>query len=119
MDIVASMNHLKFHRAPSEHVPAVVEPMAAFNRHFNYPFDAVKAEGHLRTFVSSEQLGRIWIATMNDEIIGYVILAFGLALNMEDAMRSLTNCTFANHTAVRVWANKFSILSNRRQNPWV
>jgi ribosomal protein S18 acetylase RimI-like enzyme len=44
-----------------------------------YPFDKTAAEENLKIFLTDENLGRIWLLTNEEQVVGYLILTFGFS----------------------------------------
>lgn len=57
----------------------VLEMMAAFNKTEDYTFDSVGREKNLLEFTSNESLGRLYVIKLQQQTIGYLVLAFGFS----------------------------------------
>lgn len=53
--------------------------MEQFNSIDNYSFDRRQTEANLLLFLANQNLGRAWVITSNNLIIGYIVLAFGFS----------------------------------------
>ncbi|WP_299901346.1 GNAT family N-acetyltransferase [uncultured Aquimarina sp.] len=57
----------------------VLEMMAAFNKIEGYEFDPIGREENVLAFTSDESLGRLYVMKYQQQIIGYLVLAFGFS----------------------------------------
>lgn len=57
----------------------VLEMMASFNKIEGYDFDSIHREKNLSEFTSNLSLGRLYVITLQQQIIGYLVLAFGFS----------------------------------------
>ncbi len=64
---------------PSDCIP-LGRMMAAFYAESDYAFDLDRARAALVELLDDERLGRVWLIVSADEIVGYVVLAFGFSL---------------------------------------
>jgi ribosomal protein S18 acetylase RimI-like enzyme len=53
--------------------------MSDFNALYDYPFNRSLASELLHLFIDDVNLGRLWLIQMNDQIIGYLVVAFGFS----------------------------------------
>jgi ribosomal protein S18 acetylase RimI-like enzyme len=65
--------------AALDDVPAILEMMAAFNAIDNYPFDKNLTLKNLKHFISTPNLGRLWIIYDSNVVAGYMVLAFAFS----------------------------------------
>ncbi|HSG32134.1 MAG TPA: GNAT family N-acetyltransferase [Thermodesulfobacteriota bacterium] len=66
--------------ASSKHIPALLDFIQSY-----YDFESItylenKVEKALRSLLNSEDIGRVWLITFNDEPVGYIILCFSYSL---------------------------------------
>ncbi|MGY3794891.1 GNAT family N-acetyltransferase [Aquimarina sp. 433] len=57
----------------------VLEMMAAFNKMEGYAFDSINREKNLLEFTSNGSLGRLYLIKLQQQTIGYLVLAFGFS----------------------------------------
>ena len=65
--------------ARQEDIPLILGMMQRFYAIDSYPFNYETANSNLRTFISNEQLGRLWIIFFENTPIGYLALTFGFS----------------------------------------
>ncbi len=66
--------------ASSKHIPVLLGFIQSY-----YDFESItylenKVEKALRNLINSEDLGRVWIITLNNKPVGYIILCFSYSL---------------------------------------
>ncbi len=57
----------------------ILDMMDAFNAIDGYPFDRTTRSENLHEFLQNDQLGRLWMIRHQDQVIGYVVIAFGFS----------------------------------------
>ncbi|GAA0732073.1 hypothetical protein GCM10009430_44910 [Aquimarina litoralis] len=57
----------------------VLEMMTSFNKMEGYEFDPIGREKNLLEFTSNESLGRLYVIKLQQQTIGYLVLAFGFS----------------------------------------
>ncbi|WP_299610131.1 GNAT family N-acetyltransferase [uncultured Aquimarina sp.] len=57
----------------------VLEMMASFNKMEGYAFDPMGRQKNLLEFTSNGSLGRLYVMKLHQQIIGYLVLAFGFS----------------------------------------
>lgn len=70
---------LSFLPASKESIPKILEMMADFYALEGYPFDSETTSLNLHNFIADTNLGRLWLLIFGEEIIGYIVLAFGFS----------------------------------------
>ena len=70
---------LGFQLATSDEIATVVEMMQDFFAIDAYPFEKKATTSNLIEFVDNQQLGRLWLITLQTETIGYVVMTFGFS----------------------------------------
>ncbi|MFS4466819.1 GNAT family N-acetyltransferase [Maribacter sp. 2210JD10-5] len=70
---------VEFEIATIEYIPKLLEMMRGFNAVDNYSFNPKITEQNLTDFLSNESLGRLWLISVEDKPIGYVVLTFGFS----------------------------------------
>lgn len=68
-----------FQEASIEMAPEMLSMMAAFNAIDHYPFEPEEWRRNLDLLLSNPELGRLWVILLGEEIVGYVVLAFGFS----------------------------------------
>ena len=66
-------------RAIKEGIPEVIDFVEAFYAIDGYPFDVDRANDNVDTFISNEQLGRLWLIQLEGQSVGYVAFTFGFS----------------------------------------
>ncbi len=69
--------NIDFKIAREEDIREILIMMEQFYAIDNYPFDKEKTHGNLLAFIADPNLGRAWVITSDDFIIGYIVLAYG------------------------------------------
>ena len=69
----------RFRPGTIDDLVAVSALMADYYAEDGYSYDAIRAATQLRRFVTSPQLGRLWVAQIDGQIVGYLILTFGFS----------------------------------------
>ncbi len=65
------------HQLASEaSIPELLGMMGEFYLIDGYPFDLEKTRANLHTFLTTADMGRIWILWLDDKAVGYAILTF-------------------------------------------
>ena len=73
-----------FFRSPEPtDLEKVLEMMEAFYRIDQYPFDASTTNKNLQYFLNNPALGRIWLILSDQNVIGYLVLAFGYSFEYQ------------------------------------
>jgi len=67
---------LEFELASPAHTGQILEMQEKFYAIDHYPFDAAKANLIMQHFLTSPDLGKIWLLRLKDELIGYLALTF-------------------------------------------
>lgn len=62
-----------------ERIPFLLDFMERFYTLEGYPFDHEGTRARLRHFLSTDTLGRIWVITSEQAVVGYVVLCFGFS----------------------------------------
>ena len=57
----------------------ILSMMDDFNTTFDYSFNSDQTSKNLEHFISSEDLGRLWLILGNGDAIGYIVLAYGFS----------------------------------------
>lgn len=70
---------LSFDLADMAQAEPILEMMASFYAIDNYPFDEHLSRQNLTLLIETPSLGRIWLIKMGEEIVGYIVLAFGFS----------------------------------------
>ena len=70
---------LNFLPASKESIPKILEMMADFYVMEGYPFDFGTTKLNLHKFIADINLGRLWLLILEEEIIGYLVMAFGFS----------------------------------------
>ena len=70
---------LGFQLVTSDEITTVVEMMQDFFAIDAYPFEKKATTSNLIEFVDNQQLGRLWLITLQTETIGYVVMTFGFS----------------------------------------
>src|SRR5258708_4133551 len=68
-----------FERGPPEKADLLVVLMREFYAIEHLPFDESVIKSSLATLFGDESLGRVWLIGLDQETIGYVVLAFGFS----------------------------------------
>jgi GNAT superfamily N-acetyltransferase len=74
---------IRFNLAKPQHIDDIVSMMKAFNAIDNYPFDEALRRKNLSSFIENTLLGRLWLITHEDYIVGYAVLAFGFSFEFK------------------------------------
>lgn len=70
---------LGFQLATSDEITTVLEMMQDFFAIDAYPFEKEVTKSNLIEFVNDQQLGRLWLITLQTETIGYLVMTFGFS----------------------------------------
>ena len=70
---------VRFEIYEKRHQDEVATMMAEFYAIDSYPFDMEKAKVNLAHFASDESLGRLYVVRVQDQLAGYIVLAFGFS----------------------------------------
>ena len=73
------MSLSNFFSASIDHIPHLLEMMEDFYAIDQYPFDQELTSHNILELLHHPEWGRIWLVSMEDQIIGYVVLAFGFS----------------------------------------
>lgn len=68
---------ITFFPASQNHIPLILEMMETFYKIDNYSFNKINTEKNLNEFIQSNNLGRLWLINIKNEVVGYIILTFG------------------------------------------
>jgi GNAT superfamily N-acetyltransferase len=71
--------NISFKHPGVESVEEIIGLMKQFYNFFNYPFDEALTRENLTLFIKNVNLGRISTIWLDDNLIGYVVLAFGFS----------------------------------------
>lgn len=61
-------------------VPTLVSLMTTFYEESGYPLDAGRAAAAFQELLADEACGRIWVAEIGGEAVGYVVLTLGFSM---------------------------------------
>ncbi|MBW1294971.1 GNAT family N-acetyltransferase [Aquimarina litoralis] len=70
---------ISFTNYTDEDKAEVLEMMVSFNKMEGYAFDPIIREKNLLEFTSDESLGRLYVIKLQQQTIGYLVLAFGFS----------------------------------------
>ncbi|MBK8502620.1 MAG: GNAT family N-acetyltransferase [Saprospiraceae bacterium] len=70
---------IKLLRAEIAHIQVLLDMMSDFNALYDYPFNRSLVRELLQVFLNDSSLGRLWLITLDDQIIGYLVVAFGFS----------------------------------------
>jgi ribosomal protein S18 acetylase RimI-like enzyme len=76
---MSSSSILQFHPATEQDIAVICDMMEAFYAIDEYPFETERTRKNLSVFLNNEHLGRLWLIRQAEDIIGYVVLAFGFS----------------------------------------
>ena len=65
--------------ASKESIPKILEMMADFYALEGYLFDFETTKLNLHKFIADVNLGKLWLLILEEEIIGYIVMAFGFS----------------------------------------
>jgi ribosomal protein S18 acetylase RimI-like enzyme len=69
----------EFKQAGKDHLPVILSMMEDFYAIDTYPFNAALTEKNLKTFIDNPGLGRLWLISLQEKTIGYIVLSFGFS----------------------------------------
>ncbi|MDW7692665.1 GNAT family N-acetyltransferase [Flammeovirgaceae bacterium SG7u.111] len=77
-----------FALAKKNNIPELLEMMEEFYAIDSYPFDPDKASRLIEELIATPALGRLWLTFQGEELVGYIVLAFGFSFEYagRDAM---------------------------------
>lgn len=72
--------NVAYHTATSKDVDVLLELVQEFHKIEKLPFDPVLDRVSLQQFLSNPALGRVWLITERDRVIGYVAVTFSYSI---------------------------------------
>lgn len=67
---------IEFHALQSSDIETIVPLMQDFYAIDNYPIDPETTKKLFKTFIADENLGKAWLISHNNSIVGYVIVTY-------------------------------------------
>ena len=74
---------IQFRQARKADMDIVLEMMSDFSAIDQYPFDMALRKENLSTFIGNHELGRLWIICHQNEIVGYMVLAYSFSFEFK------------------------------------
>ena len=68
-----------FQIATANHIEGILGLMRGFYLAEGYPFDETAARSALEVFIGNPNLGELWVATEEDEVVAYIAVTFGFS----------------------------------------
>lgn len=75
---------VSFQSSPILEIDIILKMMKEFYAIDNYPIDLEVSRKLFEEFISNKNLGQSWLIYSENEIVGYVILTYILALNTKE-----------------------------------
>ena len=70
---------INYNLATSQKVSEILDMMANFYAIDKYPFNRIKSENNLLTFIDDASLGLLYLIENNSETMGYICITFGFS----------------------------------------
>ena len=75
--------NLNFSSPKNSDIEIIINMMKKFYAIDNYPFDENIARGCLEEFINNKNFGRIWLLSLNEKVIGYIIITFSYSFEFK------------------------------------